>query len=54
MTTHNEELQTEKVQLWQNGIMAGVIPRDDASELLKEGKYELINAQAIEWRGELR
>ena len=51
MTTYNEELRTEKVQLWQNGMMAGVISREEANDLLEAGRHDIINAQAIEWVG---
>lgn len=50
--TYNETLQTDKVQLWQNGIMAGLVTREEANDLLDDGAYDIINAQAIEWVGE--
>jgi hypothetical protein len=42
---------TTKVQLWQNGLMMGVIPQTEATELLAEGTYRVINDQAIEYIG---
>ena len=48
---YNDTLQTDKVQMWQNGLMAGVITREEANDLLDDGRYEIINGQAIEWVG---
>lgn len=48
---YNDKLQTDKVQMWQNGVMASVITREEANDLLDEGRYDIINAQAIEWVG---
>ena len=41
---------TPKVQYWQNGLMMGLISRQEADEMLKCG-YKEINSQAIEWEG---
>lgn len=48
---HNDTLQTDRVQMWQNGVMAGIISREEANDLLDDGRYNIINAQAIEWMG---
>ena len=38
----------EKVQFWRNGIMIGVISRDEAIEKVKQGKARIITKTAIE------
>ena len=42
---------TKKVQLWQNGIMITLISETEATELINDGNYKVINDQAIEWIG---
>lgn len=43
------QLITENVQLWQRGVMMGLIPLKEANDLINEGTYRIITTQAIEW-----
>lgn len=40
---------SEKVQLWQNGIMMTVIPGKEARDMVADGRCYIINSQAIEF-----
>ena len=47
METTKVNLDTERVQMWRNGVMMGVISRKEAEELVASGKYKVITGQAI-------
>ena len=40
---------TRKIQMWQNGVMMGLITHNEATELLNAGNYHVITSQAIEY-----
>lgn len=44
------KLETSEVQLWKNGIMLSVIPREEAEEMVREGLVRVICSQAVEWK----
>ena len=41
------------IQMWQNGVMMGLISKVEADQLVYEGSYRWINTQAVEWLGRM-
>jgi len=42
-----EKYFTEKVQLWNNGLMMTLLRRIDAIKLVRQGSHKIINSVAI-------
>jgi len=42
-----QKLDSDKVQLWRNGVMAGVISKMDAQEMVRQGRAFVVTGQAI-------
>lgn len=48
--THEAEcLTSDRIQLWQNGVMITTLPLKEAKGLIYIGNYKIINSQAISW-----
>ena len=41
------ELKTEKVQVWKRGVMAGVVDKKEALDMVKYYGFHVISSQAI-------